>query len=137
METTKRIRDRDRVVSKLLPKLFGIIAQMGHRVPGYGRCAAMVGEDVIITGTPIDSDRVMLSVYYPSSRSDVQKVFSAHVSSVSQFGDVGFYQYWDNHVGVMSWRRDGWEELIMSQEIDSLTISQAFAGQIFSVRPVN
>jgi hypothetical protein len=126
------IRDRDRVISELLPKVFGIIAQLGHSVPGYGHCAALVGEDVIITGAPFCSHRVMLGIYYPVSRSEVMKVFSAHVSSVSQFGDIAFYRYWDNHVGILSWRRGGREELIMSQETASLAVSEAFARRIFS-----
>jgi hypothetical protein len=132
-----RIRDRDRVISELLSKVFGIIAQLGHSVPGYGRCAAWVGEGVIITGVPICSDRAMLSIYYPVSRSDVMKVFSAHVSSVPQFGDIAFYRYWDNHVAILGWRRGGWEELIMSQETASLAVSEAFARRIFSPCPVH
>ena len=79
----------------------------------------------------------MLSIYYPVSRSDVMKVFSAQVSSVPQFGDIAFYQYWDNHVGILSWRRGGWEELIMLQETASLTVSEAFARRIFAPCPVH
>jgi hypothetical protein len=133
-----RIRDRDRVISKLLPKVFGIIAQLGHSVPGYGHYAASVGEDVIITGVvPFCSDRAMLSIYNPVSRSDVMKVFSANVSSVPQFGGIAFYRYWDNHVGILSWRRGGWEELIVSQETASLAVSEAFARRIFCPCPVH
>ena len=106
-------------------------------MPGYGRCAAWVGEDVIITGVPICSDRAMLSVDYPVLRSDIMKVVSAHVSSVPQFGDIAFYRYWDNHVAILGWRRGGREELIMSQETAPLAVSEAFARRTFSPRSVH
>lgn len=106
------IRNRDHVIRQLLPKIFAIIKERGRLGAGHLGLAAPVNEELTLAAYAIDPYRVALSVYWPV-KGELLKVFSAYVvRDPGLRGDPNFYRYWDGQVGVMSWRRGQWEDLI-------------------------
>ena len=106
------IRNRDHVIRHLMPKIFAIIQDRGRPNAGHLGMAAPVNDELTLSAYALDSYRVALSVYWPV-KGELLKVFSAYVMRDPRFGgDPGFYRYMDGQVGVMSWRRGQWEDLI-------------------------
>jgi hypothetical protein len=68
----------------------------------------------VLCQSRIDSDRFAVSVY-ALVRGCQQKVLSARVTSKPQFFDPSFYKNCEGCVGVMSWRRGEWENVILVQ----------------------
>jgi hypothetical protein len=107
-----KIRNRDQVIRHLLPKIFAIIRERGRPGLGHLGLAAPVNDELTLAAYAIDAYRVALSVYWPV-KGELLKVFSAYViRDRSLRGDPGFFRYMDGQVGVMSWRRGQWEDLI-------------------------
>lgn len=106
------IRNRDHVIRQLMPKIFAIIRDRGRPNVGHLGLAAPVNSELTLSAYAIDPYRVALSVYWPV-KGELLKVFSAYVMRDPRLGgDPGFYRYMDGQVGVMSWRRGQWEDLI-------------------------
>lgn len=111
-----------------MPKIFAIIRDRGRPNAGHLGLAAPINGELTLSAYAIDLYRVALSVYWPV-KGELQKVFSAYVVRDPRLGgDPGFYRYMDGQVGVMSWRRGHWEDLIAADATDvkppEITISK-------------
>src|SRR6266436_106547 len=106
-------RHREEVIARLLPKIFGIISERGYPSRDHLGCSAELSGELVLTGCMLGTDRIALSVYWPV-KSQIMKVFSAHVISTSSRGDPNFYRHWNGHLGLMSWRRGAWEDAVMA-----------------------
>jgi hypothetical protein len=110
-----KVRNRDQVIRQLMPKIFAIIRDRGRPNAGHLGLAAPVNDELTLSAYAIDSYRVALSVYWPV-KGELLKVFSVYVMRDPRLGgDPGFYRYMDGQVGVMSWRRGQWEDLIAAE----------------------
>jgi hypothetical protein len=58
MDPNVRRENRDEILGRLLPKIFGI-------VQGHSGRTAQLGLDVTLTGSYLGANRLMLSVYGP------------------------------------------------------------------------
>jgi hypothetical protein len=129
-----RRENRDEILGRLLPKIFGIVGEKGKKVQGYSGRTAQLGVDVTLTGSYLGANRLMLSVYGPVKIGvGTMKVFSAHVTDLPSFGDPSFFRNCNGCVGLMSWRRGAWEEAIMADAATSRPISDAFLSRIFEL----
>jgi hypothetical protein len=124
------VRNRDKVLSYLLPKIFGIIFEKGHSLEDYPGCSARLDGELTLTGCHLGPHRVVLSAYWPLN-SQITKVFSAHVIELPNSGDPNFYRFWNGHVGVMSWRRGAWEDTVMANAATSLSLFETFLRGVF------
>lgn len=113
------IRNRDHVIRHLMPKIFAIIRDRGRPNAGHLGMAAPVNDELTLAAYALDRYRVALSVYWPV-KGELLKVFSAYVIRDPRMGgDSSFYRYMNGQVGVMSWRRGQWEDLIAADGTDS------------------
>ena len=125
-----KVRSRDEVLKYLLPKYFGIICEQGLRLEGDFSCAARLDGELTLTGCHLGPNRIVLSAYWPL-KSQLKKVFSAHVIDSPDWGDPNFYHFLNGHVGLMSWRRGTWEDAVMTHAAPALSIAEAFQRGIF------
>ena len=125
-----KVRSRNEVLKHLLPKIFGIIGEEGQKLEDFAGCSVRVDGEVTLTGCHLGPDRIVLSVYWPL-KSQITKVFSAHVIDSPDLGDPNFYRFWDGHVGLMSWRRGTWADAVMAHAATPLSLSEAFLRGIF------
>ncbi len=123
-------RNRDEVLGRLLPQIFGIVGKKGHNLEGYPGCSAQLDGELTLTGSHFGPDRIMLSVYWPV-KSSIMKVFSAHVTDLPSSGDPNFYRFCNGCVGLLSWRRGGWEDAVMVHPALPLSLSETFLRGVF------
>lgn len=121
-----KIRNRDAVLNIVVPKILGILCATGHKRHGFGGCSVQLNETIVPCAGRIGAECIMLSVY-DVVNSKIMKVFSAHVTDFPSAGNPTFYRYQDGRVGVMSWRRGSWEDVVMANEIAPQTVSEVFA----------
>jgi hypothetical protein len=107
-----KVNSREDTLRKLVPRILGIICEKGQKLHGLSGHSVRLGEQLELSGSSLDVNRIMLSVYSPV-RSKTLKVFSAHLTDLPGAGDPNFYRYLDGSVGLMSWRRGGWEDAIL------------------------
>jgi hypothetical protein len=81
-----------------------------------------LGAGLEISAHRLGADRVMLSVFWSIS-GEMKKVLSVHVTSQPELGDPEFYEYVDGTVGLLSWRRGEWEDIILSGEAEARSAS--------------
>ena len=124
------VRNRDQVLKRLLPKVFGIICEKGQSPAGFPGCGATLDGELTLTGCHLGPDRIVLSAYWPL-KSQITKVFSAHVIDFPSSGDPNFYRFWNGHVGLMSWRRGPWEDAVMAHAVTPLSLSETFLRGVF------
>jgi hypothetical protein len=86
-----------------------------------------------LSGCHLGADRIVLSAYWPL-KSQITKVFSAHVIDSPSSGDPSFYRFWNAHVGLMSWRRGAWEDAVMGHAATPLSLSEAFRRGVFRAK---
>jgi hypothetical protein len=109
-----KFRDRDFVLRAFLPCALWILKRKGKQEAGYPGLSVQLPGDVVLCRSRIDVYRLAVSVYGPVSGRQ-KKVFSAHVTNRPDFFDAGFYRNCEGHVGIMSWRRGEWEDVILVQ----------------------
>jgi hypothetical protein len=124
------IRNRDEVLKRFLPKVFGIICEKGQCLEGLPGCAAKLEGELTLMGCHLGPDRIVLSVYWPL-KSQTTKVFSAYVIDLPGSGDPNFYRFWNGHVGLLSWRRGTWEDAVMAQAATPVSVSETFLRGVF------
>jgi hypothetical protein len=122
-------RHRNEVLKCLLPKIFGIISEEGQRLEGFHGCAAKLDGELTLSGCHFGADRIVLSVYLPL-KSQMTKVFSAHVIDSPSSGDPNFYRFWNGHVGIMSWRRGVWEDVVMAHTARPLSLNETLLRSV-------
>jgi hypothetical protein len=127
---TGKRKSRDEVLAHLLPKIFGIICDRGGKIDGFSSSSAQLIGDVVLTGRQLGPNRIVLSVYSPV-KSRTMKVFSAHVTDTPAYGDPKFYRYYGGSVGLLSWRRGEWEQVIMLDVAAPRSLSEAFVMGLF------
>jgi len=124
MKPNAQRENRDKILGRLLPKIFGIVFEKGKETHGYSGRTAQLGADVTLTGSYLGANRLMLSVYGPDkSGVGTMKVFSAHVTDLPSCGDPSFYRNCDGCCALLSWRRGPWEDAIMADAATSRPIS--------------
>ena len=106
-----KLRSRDQVLDLIIPKILGLL--------GCPRTAAPTGVKVTVNGSielylrQFADNGFALSVYAPTAKSLVDKVFSAHLVPFPPSGaDPAFFCYQRGRCGVMSWKRGTWEDAI-------------------------
>jgi hypothetical protein len=57
-------------------------------------CAAKLHGEITLSGCHFGADRIVLSAYWPL-KSQITKVFSAHVIDSPGSGDPSFYRFWN------------------------------------------
>jgi hypothetical protein len=127
-ETVARIsmvRNRNEVLKHILPKIFGIISERGQWLEAYPGCSASLDGGLTLSGGHLGADRIALSAYSPL-KSQITKVFSAHVMDLPSSGYPNFYR-----VGVQSWRRGPWEDAVMADAATPLSLSETFLRGVF------
>ena len=120
-----KVKSRNDVLKHLLPKTFGIICVKGQNLEGFGDCSARLDGQLILTGSHLGPDRIMLSAYWPL-KSVLTKVFSVHVTDLPSSGDPRFYRFYNGCVGLLSWRRGEWEDVVMGHVATPLSLSETF-----------
>ncbi len=125
-----QIRSRNEVLKHLVPKIFGIIGEKGQGLADFPGCAAKLDGELTLMGCHLGPDRIVLSAYWPL-KSQIRKVFSAHVTDLPRSGDPEFYRFWNGHVGLMSWRRGAWEDVVMAHAGTPLSLSETFLRGVF------
>ena len=118
------------MLKRLLPKGFGIIRENRQSLAGFPGCGAKLDGELTLTGCLLGPDRIVLSAYWPL-KSQITKVFSAHVIDLPSSGDPNFYRFLNGHVGLMSWRRGAWEDVVMAHAATPLSLSETFLRGIF------
>jgi hypothetical protein len=109
-----RVKDRDRVLQLLVPKIFGMLNCRGQRLHGFGGRSMHINELIVLSVSRIDAHRLMVSVYNGRAPNLV-KVLSLHVNDLPAAADPDFYRYLDGRVAVLNWRRGTWEDSIMAE----------------------
>jgi hypothetical protein len=112
-ESISKIRNRDYVLAALVPRMIKIVGDNGSALHGFGGRSVQLTDEIVLSASPLGADRVMLSVYYGLG-DDIVKVFSAHVTGSPERGDPSFFRYMGGGVGILSWRRGTWEDVIMA-----------------------
>jgi hypothetical protein len=125
-----QVRGRNEVLKHLLPKIFGIICEKGQCFEDFPGCSVRLDGEVTLTGCHLGPNCIVLSAYWPL-KSQMTKVFSAHVIDLPSSGDPNFYRFWNGHVGVMSWRRGAWEDTVMANAATPLSLSETFLRGVF------
>jgi hypothetical protein len=115
-----KTRDRKRALNLLLPKILGIIWEVGKPRSNGGYSAKIDGDIALSV-----SNLMTLDVYAPM-KSGLKKVLSTYVSGVRVDADPRFYKYCEGRVGVMSWYRGEWEDTIMADPASPMSISRGF-----------
>src|ERR1700676_1795983 len=82
-------RNRDNVIFRLLPKIFGVVAERGNPRHNQRGCSAELEGELALSGCMLGEDRIVLSAYWPV-KSQIMKVFSAHIISTPSRGDPSF-----------------------------------------------
>ena len=131
---TGKRKSRDEVLAHLLPKISGIICDRGGKMDGFSGSSAQLIGDVVLIGSQLSPNRIVFSVYSPV-KSRTMKVFSAHVTNTPAYGDPKFYRYYEGSVGLLSWRRGEWEEVIMLDVAAPRSLSEAFVMGLFPMLP--
>jgi hypothetical protein len=122
-----KVKSREDTLRKLVPKILGIICEKGQKLHGLSGHSVQLGEQLELSGSSMDANRIMLSVYSPV-RSKTLKVFSAHVTDLPGAGDPTFYRYLGGCVGLMSWRRGEWEAAILADAASDRSPSEALSN---------
>jgi hypothetical protein len=125
-----QIRSRNDVLKHLVPKIFGIICEKGQGLADFPGCSATLDGELTLSGCHLGPDRIVLSAYWPL-KSQMTKVFSAHVIDLPRSGDPNFYRFWSGHVGLMSWRRGAWEDVVMAHAARPLSLPETFLRGVF------
>jgi hypothetical protein len=115
-----KVRNRNEVLKRLVPKIFGVIGERGQRLEEFPGCSARIDGELILMGSQLGPDRIVLSVYW-TLKSQLTKVFSAHVYGGLENG----------RVGLMSWRRGAWEDAVMADAATPLSLSEMFKRGVF------
>jgi tRNA (cmo5U34)-methyltransferase len=110
-EMPTRDGSRDEALSRLVPAMMGI---MHETTLSRGRLEPVKLRDGLeISAHGLGANRIMLSVCWPVE-GRMQKVLSVHVTDRPELGDPEFYRYVGGSVGLLSWRRGEWENIILS-----------------------
>lgn len=81
----------------------------------------------------LDAHRLVMRVY-DGPASEILKVFSVHLTDFPSAMDPKVYRYRSGSVAVLSWRRGKWEDVIMAEKSEPLSISEAlYQGPRLSV----
>jgi hypothetical protein len=115
-----KVRNRSEVLKHLVPKIIGVIGERGQILEEYPGCSARLAGELILTGSQLGPDQIALSVYW-TLKSQLTKVFSAHVCDSLENGCVG----------LMSWRRGTWEDAVMADAAAPLSLSEMFKRGVF------
>jgi hypothetical protein len=127
-----KIRNRDAVLGAIIPKIFGILCAKGSKLHGFGGRSVQLTDELVLSASPLGSERIMLSAYYGVSQ-EIAKVFSAHVNDFPTGFDPEFFRYQGGRVAILNWRRGRWEDLVMADPTSSrYSLHQYAAG---SIRP--
>ena len=136
METSvlsiSQIRGRQFVLSRLVPKMVGIAFDRGHDVYGYGGCSVHVTPDLLVSVSPIDSRRLLLSAYWHLKSALIKKVLSTHVTNAPDQVDPDFYRYCAGSVGLMSWKRGVWEDEVMGDSAAPASMTEPFPPHVLT-----
>jgi hypothetical protein len=124
-----QVRCRNEVLKCILPKIFGIISEKGQSLEDFRGCAAKLDGELTLSGCHLGADRIVLSAYWPL-KSQMTKVFSAHVIDSPSSGDPNFYRFWNGHVGIMSWRRGVWEDVVMAHTARPLFLNETLLRSV-------
>jgi hypothetical protein len=119
------IRNRDAVLSAVVPKILGILRAREQKLHGFGGRSVQLTGAIVLSVSAIDALRLMVSVY-DEPVSDLIKVLSLHVTDFPSAMDHNFYRYQGGRVAILSLRRGKWEDAVMADETASISISEAF-----------
>jgi hypothetical protein len=79
----------------------------------------------------MDANRIILSAYHVEGYVPL-KVLSAHVTDLPALGDPSFYKYHGGKVAIMTWRRGIWEDSLMREAEQPMSVVAAFASGLLS-----
>jgi hypothetical protein len=125
-----QVRRRNEVLKCLLPKIFEIISENGQRLEGFYGWSAKLDGELTLSGCHFGAERIVLSVYWPL-KSQITKVFSAHVIDSPSLGDPSFYLFCNGNVGLVGWRRGIWEDVVMAYSATPLSLNETFRRGVF------
>lgn len=115
-----KIRGREQVIRRLLPKIFGLLRERGRPDSDYLGIAVHLPEGVTIATCEPESCVTLLSIYW-LIHGRIVKVFSADIlRGADMRGDPKFYKYGNGRIRVMSWRRGRWEDMIVADAATAL-----------------
>jgi hypothetical protein len=113
-----RVRSRDRVLAVLVPKLLGILWDIGASPGLLGGISSVAGidSDIEIGGSKFREGTFFLHVCVAPELGawNWRKVFSAHVAD-RVFADPAYFPYCGGRCGILSWKRGPWEDRVMAQ----------------------
>ncbi len=127
--SVSKIRDRNAVLSAIVPKILGIVRERGRKLQDFGGRSVQLTGAIVLSAHPIDAHRLMMSVY-DQLVSGIVKVLSLHVTDFPAAADPSFYRYQGSRVAVLSWRRGNWEDAVMADETASISISGRFVQRL-------
>jgi hypothetical protein len=96
-------------------------------------CAAKLDGEITLSGCHFGADRIVLSAYWPL-KSQITKVFSAHVIESSGSGDPSFLPFLERSRRLMSWHQGAWEDAVMCPAATPLSRSQTFRRGVFRAK---
>jgi hypothetical protein len=115
------VRSRNEALESLIPKLLGILWEMG-RFDRHGQVTAIIDADIELGGYILGWGCFGLHVYAPSGLVSCLKVFSAHVGDRS-ITDPAYFPYWGGRCGILSWKRGPWEDRVITQHAEPRTFA--------------
>jgi hypothetical protein len=108
-----KIRNRDVVLAAIIPETLRILCANGTKLHGFGAVSVRLADDIVVSAGRLGARCIMLSVY-DVVNSEITKVFSAHVNDSAGGFDPAFFRYLRGRVGVLSWRRGTWEDMVLA-----------------------
>jgi hypothetical protein len=108
------VRNRDFVLRAFLPCALWLLKRKGRDEFGYPDLCVRLPGDVVLCWSRMDEYRGAISIY-AFVKGVEKKVFSAHLTNRPDYVDAGFYRNGEGHVGIMSWRRGEWEDIIVAE----------------------
>lgn len=124
-----KTRDRNAVLSAIVPKILGIVRARGRKLHDFGGRSVQLTGAIVLSADAIDAHRLMVSVY-DETASGIVKVLSLHVTDFPSATDPNFYRYQGGRVAVLSWRWGRWEDAVMADETAPLSFSGLFVERL-------
>jgi hypothetical protein len=122
MPQVSTIHSRDEVLSVLLPKILGLLWDKGVAQSGHGK--DVIGRQIEVSVDLFRPNGFLVSVYAPTSKSPVDKVFSGHLAPDPGSVDPSFFKYQGGRCGVLSWKRGEWEDIIANAVVRERDLAQ-------------
>jgi hypothetical protein len=115
------IRSRDDALGILIPKMLGILWEMGS--PDTLGAKAILDQKNEIGASRFRKEAIALSIWTPDG-----KVFSAHLASDPSSVEPPYFSYQSGRCEILSWDRGSWEDRIAASAVQPREIAQSFVS---------